>query len=206
MTGAELALVLTAWAVAAASPGPATLTIASAAMGEGRRQGVLTGLGVLGGSAAWGLAAMGGMSALMLSQGWIVEALRYAGAAYLGWLALKSLRAALRASAGAMPAPRRRGLPPVWRGFLVHLTNPKAIFSWGAVFAVLVPPGAPMADLLTLYLSLGAVSGAVFLGYGVLFSTDRVVAGYRRAGRWLDAAFAVLFGAAAVKILTARLG
>ncbi|MCU4652575.1 LysE family transporter [Roseibacterium sp. SDUM158016] len=206
MTGLEFALVLLAWAVGAASPGPATVTIAAAAMGGGRRNGVLTGAGVLAGSAFWGMAAMLGMSALMLSQAWIVEVLRYLGAAYLMYLALKSLRAALRpAVARTEAAARNRGLPPFWRGLLIHLTNPKPIFGWGAVFAVLVPPGAAMDDLLTVYLSLVAVSLAIFLGYGVLFSAPGVAAGYRRLGRWFELAFAALFGAAALKILTTRI-
>jgi threonine/homoserine/homoserine lactone efflux protein len=207
MTAVEVALVLPAWAVAAASPGPATVTIAATAMAEGRRCGLLTGAGVQCGSAAWGLAAMLGMSAAMLAHGWIMEVLRYAGAAYLLYLAAKSLLAALRpVEARAAVSPRNGGLPPFWRGLLIHLTNPKAMFAWGAVFAIVVPPGSAPGDLVSVYLSLSLVSAAVFLGYGLLFSDARISAHYRRLSRWFEAAFAALFGVAAVRILTARVG
>jgi threonine/homoserine/homoserine lactone efflux protein len=207
MTVVEFALALLAWAVAAASPGPATITIAATAMSGGRRAGLLTGAGVQCGSAAWGLAAMLGMSAMMLSHGWLMEVLRYAGAAYLLYLAAKSLLAALHPVAGRAPVqPRNAGLPPFWRGLLIHLTNPKAIFAWGAVFAVFVPPGSAPVDLVSIYLSLSLMSAAVFLGYGLLFSDARISGHYQRLARWFEAAFAALFGVAAVKILTARVG
>jgi threonine/homoserine/homoserine lactone efflux protein len=204
VTGFEFAALLFAWGVAGGSPGPATLTIAGAAMGQGRRAGVLTGAGVWAGSALWGLAAMAGMGALMLSNAWIAEGLRYFGAGYLLFLAAKSLRSALRPGQGL--ALRGAGATGHFRrGFLVHLTNPKAILAWGAVFAIVVPPGAPLATLSGTFAALSAVSAAIFLGYGVLFSSRGAMRVYDAAGRWFDAVFAVLFGAAAIRILTARL-
>jgi threonine/homoserine/homoserine lactone efflux protein len=204
MSGFELLIVLAAWGIGAGSPGPATLTIASTAMDRGRRDGMLTGLGVLAGSSFWGLAAMFGMSALMLSNGWIVEVLRYLGAGYLLYLALKSLRSAITA-APLIATGGRTGLPPFLKGLFVHLTNPKPIFGWGAVFAVLVPPGSDFTALITIYLSLVSVSAAIFIGYGALFAAGGVMRVYQRMKRGFELVFAALFGAAALKILTTRL-
>ncbi len=204
MSAVEFCALLLAWGMAGGSPGPATLTIAGAAMGQGRRAGVLTGAGVLCGSAAWGLAAMLGMSALMLANAWIAEVVRYIGAAYLLYLALKSVRSALSVKPSLTVASSKEG-GHFRRGFLVHITNPKAILAWGAIFAIVVPPGAPLATLLGTFLALSIVSAIVFLGYGVLFSGAGIVRRYNAARRWFEAVFAVLFGAAALKILTARL-
>lgn len=204
MTGFEFAALLLAWGLAGGSPGPATLTIAGTAMGQGRRAGVLTGAGVWAGSALWGLAAMAGMGALMLANVWMAEVLRYVGAGYLLFLAAKSLHSALMPGKGL--ALRKVGSSRHFRrGFLVHLTNPKAILAWGAVYAVVVPPGAPLATLLGTFAALSTVSALIFLGYGVLFSGRGVVRVYNAASRWFELAFAALFGAAAIKILTARL-
>lgn len=204
MTGYEFAALLLAWGLAGGSPGPATLTIAGTAMGQGRRAGVLTGAGVWTGSALWGLAAMAGMGALMLANAWMAEVLRYIGAGYLLFLAAKSLRSALTPGKGM--SLRDAGESGHFRrGFLVHLTNPKAILAWGAVFAVVVPPGAPLVTLLGTFAALSTVSAVIFLGYGVLFSGRGVVRVYTAARRWFELAFAALFGAAAIKILTARL-
>jgi threonine/homoserine/homoserine lactone efflux protein len=204
MTGYESALLIFAWMVAAGSPGPATLAISGTSMGHGRKAGLTIGAGIVCGSATWGIAAGAGMSALMLANLWLFEVIRYAGAAYLLYLALKSLRRAMdpvTVTGGAGPAPRRLFL----KGLLLHLTNPKAILSWGSIYAIALPPGSGPAAVWELFALLLSASIAVFLGYAVLFSSAAIARGYAAARRWFDLTFAVLFGAASVKILTAKL-
>ena len=96
MGGYETALILLGWAIAGGSPGPATLAISGTAMERGRLAGLTIAGGIVAGSACWGVAAGMGMSAVMLANAWIFEVVRYAGAAYLLWLAIKSLRRALK--------------------------------------------------------------------------------------------------------------
>ncbi|MEJ6399286.1 LysE family translocator [Yoonia sp. 208BN28-4] len=206
MTGWEFPLLLVAWAIGGGSPGPATLAIAGTAMDRGRMAGLAVASGIIVGSASWGLAAALGMSAIMVANVWLVEVLRYVGAAYLLYLAYKAMKSAITdkpltqvgAKAGALGGLFRKGL-------LIHLTNPKAIFGWGAIFAIAVPPGSGAWDIGTTYLSLLAVSCTVFWGYGLLFSLGGFVRGYQRLRRWFEATFALLFGLAGLKILTARL-
>ena len=197
-----LPLLLLAWGLAGGSPGPATLAISGAAMRHGRRAGLATGFGVWCGSAAWGVAAALGVSALMLSYAWVAEALRIAGALYLIWLGYKSLKGAIR------PSPRAEVAPPTSRAFLrglfIHLTNPKAILSWGAVFAVALPSGAPWAEVWGVFAALSSVSALIFLGYGALFAAAPIRRSYVRAGRWIEGAFGILFGAAGISLLAAR--
>lgn len=206
MNGFELAVLLLAWGIAAASPGPATLAIAGTSMQRGRAAGLAVATGIVCGSASWGIAAAMGMSALMLANAWAVEVLRYVGAGYLLWLAIKSLRAGvankpvMQASAG-QGSMRRLYI----KGLLIHLTNPKAIFAWGAIFAVAVPPQSDTVVIAQAFMALAAVSTCVFLGYALLFSTGAFVRGYQKMRRWFDLGVGVMFGAASVKILTARL-
>lgn len=171
-------------------------------MRHGRRAGLATGFGVWCGSAAWGIAAALGVSALMLSYAWVAEALRIAGAAYLIWLGYKSLTGALR------PSPRFEAAPPArrafLRGLLIHLTNPKAILSWGAIYAVALPQGASWAEVWGLFAALSSVSALVFLGYGALFAAAPIRHAYARTGRWIEGAFGLLFGAAGLRLLMAR--
>ncbi|MDU8927452.1 LysE family translocator [Alisedimentitalea sp. MJ-SS2] len=206
MTGLELIGLLIAWGVAGGSPGPATLTISGTAMAHGRAAGVTVGAGVLAGSAAWGLASALGMGTLMLANAWIAISLKYAGAAYLLYLAIKALRSAMAPSGKALQRGVSGSLNSVFlKGLLIHLTNPKAILSWGAIYAIALPPGAGFGAVFTLYLQLVSVSALVFLGYGVLFSLPMVSRGYARARRPFEALFAALFGAAALRIMTARI-
>ena len=138
----------------------------------------------------------------MLSYAWLAEALRIAGALYLIRLGYKSLKGAVR------PSPRVGTAPPARRAFLrglfIHLTNPKAILAWGAVYAVALSPGASWAAVWGLFAALSSVSFVVFLGYGALFAADPIRHFYARAGRWIEGAFGVLFGAAGLRLLAAR--
>ncbi|QTN34602.1 LysE family translocator [Cognatishimia activa] len=203
MFSAEIFLILIGWAVAGGSPGPATLAVSGAAMGGGRAAGLAMAAGVVAGSASWGVAAGLGMSALMLANAWIFEIIRYLGAGYLLYLAVKSLRSALKGGGLTMQTVSVERL--FVKGFLIHITNPKAILAWGAIYAIALPAGAGAAQVWQLFGFLIVTSMFVFFGYGILFSNPAIVRGYTAAKRWFDGIFAALFGAASLKILTARL-
>lgn len=206
MSGYELLLLWFAWVLAGASPGPATLGIAATSMDMGRRAGLTFALGILFGGATWGIAAALGMSALMIANAWVFEVLRYVGAAYLLYLATKSLRSALSKNAPVRPVMQRGSTWNIFlKGALIHLTNPKAILSWGSIYAIALPADAQPADLAMLFMLLYPGGMLVFIGYAFLFSSPRIVQTYTRLRRWFEGAFAVLFGAASIKILTTRL-
>mgnify|MGYP006108982967 FL=1 len=206
MTGFEFSLLLVAWAIGGGSPGPATLAIAGVSMNRGRTAGLAVAAGIFCGSATWGLAAALGLSALMAANAWVVETLRYVGAAYLLFLAYKAARSALSDKSLMPVAAGQGGLGRLYvKGLLIHLTNPKAILGWGAVFAIAVPVVASQISVFETYGALLSVSCGLFFGYALLFSTGMFVRGYQRLRRWFEGAFAVLFGLAGLKTLTARL-
>ncbi|GIT91511.1 amino acid transporter [Jannaschia pagri] len=189
--------------VASASPGPATLAIAATSMAHGAGPGLRLASGVLAGSLIWSSAAAAGLATVMVSHVWVVEALRYAGALYLFWLAFKSLRASHRGrSVAGTPVPGR----PFVRGFLLHLTNPKAIFFFGALYAVVLTPGTPPAALALVVVAVGLQSALVFLGYALLLSRPGPMAFYGRATRWIDMVAGLLFAGLGLRLLTTRLG
>ncbi|MGR3614888.1 MAG: LysE family translocator [Paracoccaceae bacterium] len=200
----EYFVILIGWAVAGGSPGPATLAISGTSMNLGRGAGLAIAAGVVCGSASWGIAAALGMSALMLANGWVFEVIRYVGAAYLLFLAAKSLKQALSKTPDVAPA-RVPSSRLFMKGLLLHLTNPKAILSWGAIYAIALPEGAGMADIWALFALLISTSMFVFFGYAMMFSSAAIAQGYRRMQRWFHLGFAALFGVASIKILTAKL-
>ena len=203
-----LPLVLLAALVAVASPGPATIAIATTAAERGRGPALALAAGVLTGSFTWSITAAFGLAAAMLAHGWIVEIIRYLGAGYLAWLALGSARAAWAGAAPFEGARARRGDARALylRGLLLHLTNPKAIFFFGALYAVALGPGQTTATLAVIVLAVGAQSGLAFFGYAILFSRPSFRRTYARAARWIRAASAVMFGGFALRLLTARIG
>lgn len=202
----NLPLIMVAALVASASPGPATLAIAGTSMTSGRRRGLALAAGVMTGSLIWSISAALGLGAVMLAHAWAFEVMRYIGACYLLYLAYKSARSALapkdRAVAGIAIASARAAYA---KGLALHLTNPKAILFFGSLFAIGVPPGTPVASLAVVIAAVGVQSMFVFHGYALLFSSPWIVAGYARLRRSFEAVFAVAFGIAGIKILTARL-
>jgi len=68
-----------------------------------------------------------------------------------------------------------------------------------------VPGDATLSDLAMIVVLVGVQSAIVLHGYAVLFSNPVVVRGYLKLRRWFDGVFALAFGYAGVKILTAKL-
>ena len=202
----HLTLILLAAFIAVASPGPAVLAIAGTSIRAGRRTGLVFAAGVVTGSLTWSIGAAAGVSAVMLANAWLIEIVRYCGAVYLLVLAFKSARSALTPGETELPgfaaASARRAYA---RGLALHLTNPKAILFFGSLYSFGVPADASLADLAMIVALVGVQSAIVLHGYAVLFSNPVVVRGYLKLRRWFDGAFALAFGYAGVKILTAKL-
>jgi threonine/homoserine/homoserine lactone efflux protein len=119
------------------APGQDTaLTIRNTLVG-GRRGGVATAAGVVTGLATWTVASSAGLAALLVASQPLFLAVRLAGAAYLVFLGLQALRAALfpkgrsgsPSPSGPFPSPSGGGLGwgPYVQGLLSNLSNPKIV-------------------------------------------------------------------------------
>ncbi|HWK98131.1 MAG TPA: LysE family translocator [Pseudolabrys sp.] len=202
----HLSLIMLAALIAVASPGPATLSIAGTSMRSGRRTGFALAAGVLTGSFTWSISAAAGLSALMLANAWLIEIIRYFGVGYLLFLAFKSARSALtpgEAVPVGIAAASLRGT--YMRGLALHLTNPKAILFFGSLYAFGLPADATPVDLAIVVAVVGLQSAVIFFGYVLLFSNPVIVRGYLKLRRWFEGVFALAFGYAGIKILTAKL-
>jgi len=199
-------LILVAAFVATASPGPATLAIAGTSMNSGRRHGMAIALGILTGSFIWSLSAAFGMAALMYANAWLFDLLRYFGAAYLLFLAYKSFKSVLSHKELVLENTASLSVKHDYlRGLAIHLTNPKAILFFGALYSMGVPSTVGIDGLLSIIFLVGLQSACLFLGYAVLFSNQRIRQGYFKMKRGFDAVFALMFGAAGIKILLSKL-
>ena len=191
--------------IASASPGPATLAIAETSMASGRASGLSVASGITLGSLIWSVAAALGLSAVMLANAWLFEIVRLFGVAYLIWLAFKSAKSAVLAK--TVPAKPMSGnrARQFMKGLALHLTNPKAILFFGAIYSLGIPADISPSQLSQIVLAIGLQSFLIFHGYALLFSIPVATRCYVRLRRWFEALFAVAFGIAGLKILTARL-
>ena len=197
--------ILVAAFIASASPGPATLTIAGTAMNYGSRYSLAVASGVTCGSLFWSISAALGLGAVMLANAQVFIVLRILGTAYLAFLALKSARSAFSPIEPLTRTIAVAGEGAAFRkGLALHITNPKPIFFFGALYSLGVPANASLWSLLVLIAAMGVQSFVIFHAYALLFSRPSIVIGYRRMRRGFEALFAISFGAAAWKILSFR--
>lgn len=161
--------------VLTATPGPDMLLIASRAISQGRSAGFLTYAGIALGTYCHALAAALGLSQLFLTVPIAYEILRWAGCAYLLYLAWKTLRSeGTGRSDGAGFAPtatlkRLSGRRILGEGFATNLLNPKMALFVLALFPQFVTPegGSMVAQMLVLATIINGigflVNGAVIL-------------------------------------------
>ena len=195
-----LAAIAAAFFVVAVTPGPANLACASVAMARGRAAGLRFGAGLSLGLAVWGVLAATGMGAVLQASGWVLAVLKVVGGLYLLWLAWGAGRSALR-DGHAPQVEAGMGRRAFWQGLALNLTNPKAVLAWMAALAVGLDPADGAAMVVTATLICAGLGVVNYLGWALVFSTGRMMAGYLRARRWIDGAASALFAAAGLGLL-----
>lgn len=130
------------------TPGPNMAYLALIAATEGRKPGYAAVAGVALGLAVVGLAAALGLTAVINASPVAYQALRWAGASYLLWLAWDGWRGSTDA-ADLADAGSSLGMF-FWRGLITNLLNPKAAVFYVAVLPGFLVQGAIIADVITL--------------------------------------------------------
>jgi threonine/homoserine/homoserine lactone efflux protein len=179
-----LALFAVAALALTASPGPDMLLIASRSMSQGRGAGFATLAGIQVGTYCHAVAAALGLSQLFLVVPVAYDVVRYAGAAYLLYLAWKTFR-----SEGTIFAPSGRlnhhPLSAMFRqGLLTNLLNPKMALFVLALFPQFVQPeaGSVAVQIMVLATVLNAI-GLVVNGI-VIVMASRLGRLFSGQGRW----------------------
>lgn len=138
------------------TPGPDTAMTIRSTLLQGRAAGLATAFGVASGQMIWALATSVGLVAILLASEPVFNALRLAGAAYLIWLGVQTLHAALRRraiQASTIGASTGRGLSTsaaFRHGILSDLGNPKMAVFFASVLPQFAVPGQGMLSSLML--------------------------------------------------------
>ena len=179
----ELLAFLGVSAAVICTPGQDTaLTIRNTVVG-GRRDGIATAAGVAAGQALWTVAAALGVVALLEASQTAFAALRLVGAAYLVYLGVQALAAALRGAARVHAARASRGAP-LRQGLVSNLANPKMV----VFFTSLLPQfGDSFGTLLALGFAFSLLTFLWLAAYGVAVARARSLFDRARVRRALDA-------------------
>lgn len=152
----DLALFLAAAILIAVTPGPGLLYVAARSLSGGRADGIASSLGTGFGGSVHIVAGAIGVSALVLASAEAFTLLKIAGALYLLWLGIRTIR-----TASASPAPVATGGPRGWwpglrEGFVVEALNPKTAAFFLAFIPQFVDPAR--GDVALHFALLGTIS------------------------------------------------
>lgn len=194
-------------------PGPNSLYVLSVAAQRGVRQGYLGACGVFTGDWILMILSACGAASLLKTSPMLFMAVKYIGAAYLGWIGLQMLLGCwrrMRASKEVIDvaAPVIRDSHPFKKALVVSLMNPKAILFFISFFVQFVDPAFhgsmlsfAMLGLICQILSFTYLTTLIFLG-------TRLAAAFRRRRRLsasLSAGVGAMFMGFGVKLATATL-
>jgi len=173
------------------APGPDTMVMLKNALAGGWRGGLNATCGIVLGSMLQGTASAFGLGVVIARSQPVFAAVKWLGAAYLGWLGLQSLWAAVRGSypgdAGIRETPLASGFRRWREGLLSNVTNPKVLVLYLSVLPQFLPPGTTTILDALVYAYTVAVLGGLWLLLLLLF-VQRVRAwlGRRKVRRGLD--------------------
>lgn len=189
-TGAALLMVLT--------PGPNMIYLISRSICQGRVAGITSLVGVVAGFLVHMTAAAVGLTALFMAVPLGYDLLKWAGAAYLLWMAWQAVRPGARSPFEARELTPDSPVKLMMMGFLTSLLNPKVAMFYLSILPQFISPehGSLMLQSLTLGLTQIAVSFTVnlliavfaaglsawFVRYPLWLMVQRYVMGFVLAG------------------------
>lgn len=187
----------------ALTPGPNMMYLVSRSITQGRAAGLISLCGVALGFVFYMRCAAFGLTALVFAVPYAYDALRLAGAAYLGWLAWQALRpggtSPFEVRVLARDAPRKLFA----MGLVTNLLNPKIAMIYLSLLPQFIDPQA--GSVLTQSLALGAaqivisvaVNGSIAHSAAHVARFLRTRPGFALIQRWLMGA---VLGALAVRM------
>jgi threonine/homoserine/homoserine lactone efflux protein len=193
--------------IVVASPGTGVLVTLAAGLSRGTRAAIVAAFGCTLGIVPHMLAAITGLAALLHASALAFEVIKYAGVAYLlymAWLTLKE-HGTLKVDADGTAHSDREVIASA---VLVNLLNPKLSIFFFAFLPQFIGPAeaSPLPRMLELSLVFMAITFAVFVVYGVFASSVRREVMSRPAVlTWMRRTFAAAFvGLGAKLALTER--
>jgi RhtB (resistance to homoserine/threonine) family protein len=203
----EFGKVALAHALAVASPGPDFAIVLKQSLVHGRRTAIWTSIGVGTANLVHVAYSLLGLGLLLRSSELWFNAVKFAGAAYIAWLGVQSLRARPRNEALTDAALAGVRLPDersaFVTGFFTSALNPKASLFFIALFVMLVSPHTPKLIQAGYGLWMSSATVGWFTFVSVIFTREEVRRRFLHFGHWIDRALGVVFLAFAASLIVA---
>jgi len=189
------------------TPGADFAVIVRNTLSGGRRYGTVTTLGVSAAAAVQGVLVTAGIAGLIVRVQPLFGAIKWAGVAYLAWMAFSLFRSAARGDYGDEGQPagtaRRRSSATAFRqGFVCNITNPKVLVFYLSLLPQFVSRDAPWPVWLVHAWTAPALGTAWFLGVVFFVGAARAWLRRRVVRRALDAVAGFVLAGFCVRLAT----
>lgn len=181
-------------------PGPDFVAVVRSAMAKGTSAGFATTVGVSMGLGFYASLSLLGLSAVLVEYQWLAWLVRVLGGCYLVYLGVVLVfsKPAVVEVSGRGDEPGRNAL---LFGFLVTLTNPKAIVLFTSVFATSVTVDTPLWVMVVM-IALVVASSLVWYSIVCIFMSSTLVLNrFKHAQNHIERAAGVCFVAIGGRVL-----
>ncbi len=177
--GAALLIVLT--------PGPNMIYLLSRSICQGRKAGVISLFGVVAGFFVHVFAAALGLTALFMAVPMAYELLKWAGAAYLLYMAWQAVKPGASSPFEARQLPVDSPSKLFFMGFLTNLLNPKIAVFYLAIFPQFVSPEHGSVFVQSLVLGFTQIGVSFTINLAIALSAGGLAAWFTRHPRGMAA-------------------
>lgn len=181
------------------SPGIGVVYTLSSTLGGGVRAGFWASVGCTIATVLHLMLAMAGVAAILHTSAVVFQTIKFAGVAYLLWMAWGVLND--KGSLSIRPGAPANPVQLVRRGIVLNVLNPKLPLFFVAFIPQFTPVGSSLNLLIELGFGFTFMTFIVFMGYVVIAATGRQrLLQNKRAMIWLRRAFATTFAALGLKL------
>lgn len=168
------------------TPGPNMLYLITRSLLQGRKAGLISLLGVILGFVVYMLSAAFGLTALLIAVPYAYEALQWAGAAYLLWLAWNAVRPGARSILTprtdlGIDSPRKL----FTMGLVTNLLNPKIALLYLSLLPQFVDPTKEHVLAQSILLGLTQIAISFSVNFAIVLAAGTVARWFAGRPRWL---------------------
>jgi len=202
----EFAGLMLAFGINAVIPGADFAMVLRQSIAHDRRAALFTSAGIAASILVHGSYTLLGVGVIVGQSLLLFNILKWAGAAYLVYLAISALRSPppQPPAEGDLATAKRGDFAAFALGFLTNLLNPKAVLFFLALFTSLVSihTGGDVKVVYVLCMSL--MLFVWFALVSIFFTTPAVRQGFFRFGRWFNRVTGITFILLAVRVALAQ--
>ncbi|MBW3502869.1 MULTISPECIES: LysE family translocator [unclassified Pseudomonas] len=167
------------------TPGPNMIYLISRSICQGRQAGVTSLLGVVAGFFVHMFAAAAGLTAVFLAVPMAYEALKWAGALYLLWMAWQAVRPGARSPFEARELAPDSSSRLVLMGFMTSVLNPKVAVFYLSVFPQFINPEHGSVFTQSIVLGLTQISVSFTVNLLIALFASGIAVWFVRNPLWL---------------------